>query len=552
MRKFGKFGKLSKLSKFRATCVALAAVFALQLALAGCGAKTGGAPGGSAQSAQPAQSSQTENSTQSAQTEQTEQPAQPSQTEQQPAEENPAKDFVTVSWYMRKPIDTMKDQELVEAEANKIIKEKINANLEFTFIDTASWEDKMKMMSAAGEEYDIVFTTSWTNRLDMNVQRGAFKALDELLDEYGQSIKNGVDPRAWKAATYSGKIMAIPAQAPFSQPKAFVFKKDLVEKYNFDYKSVSSLEDLEPYLETIKKNEPNMVPLLATAKNAPAGYLNFDEIGISKGIAFNEKTGRIELSLEIPETVSRYKTINEYYKKGYIAKDASTKTDTTAEGKSGKYAVMIDMGGFTEDGSKSTSSYGFPCVEALYGYPMIFTGSMVSAATAISNTSKNPERAMMLLDLVWSDKTLLNTLAYGIEGKNYTVTAGKGTDSPTVVAASGAEQTWAVWHNWMGPLWDQWDSNWNTTAALEKMRDDNEKAKTSAILGFLFDNEPVKSEIAQISAVYAETELVLNTGVASDFDKYVAETIQKLKDAGIDKVMAEAERQCEAWKAANE
>lgn len=466
--------------------------------------------------------------------------------------ENPTKDFVTLTWYMRKPIDNMKDQEAVEAEANKIIKEKINANLKFVFIDVASWDDKMKMMSAAGEAYDLVLTSSWTNRIDMNVQRGAFKPIGELLDKYGQDIKSKVDPRAWKAATYNGEIMAVPSQSPFSQPKAFVFKKDLVDKYNFDYKSVKTLADLEPYLELIKKNEPGVTPLLATGKMAP-GAVNFDETTIINGlISFNEKTGKIEVPLEIPETVSLYRTLYEYYKKGYIAKDASTKTDMIAEAKSGKYAVMSDAGGYTEDGSKSSAQYGFPCAEALFGYPVISTASMTSVCTAISNTSENPERAMMLLNLIWSDKTLMNTLAFGLEGKNYTVTAGKGTDSPTVEAKSGAEQTWAIWHNWLGPLWDQWDSNWNSTAALQQMKDNNDKAKTSAALGFLFNNEPVKSEIAVATAVVTEIAPVLNTGIAPDFDKYVEEALQKLKDAGIYKIRDEAQRQYDEWKANNQ
>jgi putative aldouronate transport system substrate-binding protein len=212
---------------------------------------------------------------------------------------------------------------------------------------------------------------------------------------------------------------------------------------------------------------------------------------------------------------------------------------------------MKDNGGYTEDGSKSTAAYGFPCVEALYGYPIIATGNMTSAATAISKTSKNPERAMMLLNLIWSDKYLSNTLAFGLEGKNYTVKSGKGTDNPTIEAKSGSEQTWAIWHNWIGPLWDQWDSNWNTTKALEVMQKNNKDAKTSNILGFIMDNEPVKSELTQVNAVSSEAGPILNTGVMPDFDKYITETKQKLKNAGVDKVVAELQKQIDDWKAKN-
>lgn len=459
--------------------------------------------------------------------------------------------FVTLTWYMRKPIDNIKDQAAVEEEINKTFREKINAELKFHLIDSASWEETMRLMSAAGEEHDLVFTSGWTNRLDINVQRGAFRPLNDLIDKYAPTIREKADPRAWAATTYNGKIMAIPNQSPYAQAVSFVFKKDLVEKYNFDYKSVKSIKDLEPYLEIIKNNEPGIIPLLATAKTPPPGVDNFNAPALARGVVYNELTGEVDYHLLVPETYELAKVIHEYYKKGYIARDAATKTDTLAEAKSGKYAVMRDSGGYSADGSKSSALYGFPCVETLHGYPVITTNSMISACTAISITSKNPERAMMLLELVWSDRKLLNTMAYGIEGKNYTVVDRHGTDNPKVQAKTGAEQTWAIWHNWLGPLWEQWDSNWNSTEALEEMRRNNENAKASATLGFIFDNEPIKTELALVNAAYEEITPITCTGVMEDYDKFIEEAMQKLKDAGIEKIKAEVERQLNEWKKAN-
>lgn len=460
-------------------------------------------------------------------------------------------DLVDLSWYMLKPIDNEKDQAVVEAEANKTINEKINANLHFNFLDNASWNDKMRLMSASGEAYDLVFTAAWTNNLDLNVQRGAFLPLNDLLQKYGQEILKRVDKRAWDAVTYNGQIMAVPGEGPWTQPLGNVFKKDLVEKYNFDYKNAKTIKELEPFLANIKKNEPNITPLLVTAGTTVAGNYLFGYTGLIKGVLYDEKAGKLALEIELPEYQSNIRIIHEYYEKGYIAKDAAIKTDYTAEAKSGKYAVMRDSGGYTEDGSKSTALYGFPTVESLVGYPLIQTGSITSASTAISKTSKNPERAMQLLNLIWQDEKLTNTLAYGTEGKNYKITSGAGTDNPTVVANSGAEQTWAIWHNFLGPLWSQWDSNWNSTASLKQMQDNNNNAKASAVVGFVFNVDPVKSEVAQVSAVYKEATPIINSGSMTEFDAFLAELKQKLKTAGIDKIKDEAQKQLDAWKAKN-
>ena len=277
-----------------------------------------------------------------------------------------------------------------------------------------------------------------------------------------------------------------------------------------------------------------------------------DYTTVTPGISYGEQDGKIVKILDVPQNKENYRTLNDFYKKGYIAKDAAIKTDYLAEAKSGKYAVMRDSGGYTEDGSKSTATYGFPTVETLYGYPTISTNSMTAAASAISATSKNPERAMMLLNLIWGDKYLLNTLAYGVEGKNYTVKSGTAQeDNPTIEATSGSEQTWAIWHNWLGPLWDQWDSNWNSTAALEAMRKNNDNGKASGILGFIFDPEPVKNEIAQVSAIQKESNPILTTGSMPDFEKYYTDLQKRIDEAGMDKILAEAQKQFDAWKADN-
>lgn len=467
-----------------------------------------------------------------------------------PAGEEETKEFAEVSWYMLKPVDNLKDQAMVEDEVNNIFKEELNANLRLNFIDSASWEDRMKLMSGAGEAYDLVMTAYWTNRLDHNVQAGSFLPLDDLLQKYGQDILAKVDPRAWKAVTYDGKIMAIPAQMPYAAPYVYVFKKDLVEKHNFDYRSVRNLKDLEPYLETIKQSEPGVTPLLAVGSSPViVGMYTTDVIEITKGVYYDEKSGQIVKLTELTEVNENMRTVNDFYKKGYIAKDAAIKTDLSAESKSGQYAVLNGAGGFTEDGSKSTAAYGYPTVETLYGNRLIDTNQMITLATAISKTSRNPERAMMLLNLIWKDAYVSNTLAYGLKDKHYTVVSGEGTDQPSVVANSGAEQTYAVFHNWIGPLWDQWDSNWNTREELAEMQANNETSQASSILGFLFNpTDEIRSELAQVGAIVAEANPVLNTGSMPDFDKYMNELDGKLANAGIDKIVAEVQKQLEAWR----
>lgn len=453
-----------------------------------------------------------------------------------------------IVWYMPKAIENMSDQTLVEDEANKLFEDKIDAKLKFQLIDAGSYDEKMNVIISSGESFDICFTTSWTNNYLKNIQRNAFLDISELLNEYGKAILEKSDKRIIEALTTDGKLYAIPSQIPLVVSNSRVIKADLAEKYNFDYKNAQDIRSLEPFLEQIKQNEPGITPLLVTgnseiAWSMPERY-NDDSI---PGLRYDEEQDKFVKYYEIPEVESHYRTINDYYIKGYIAKDAMSKTDYMSEAKSGKYAVLNGTGAYTEDGSKSAATYGFKCAETNLGSGVITTPGIMTAMNAIGINSKHPEKAIQLLNVIWEDPQISNLLAYGIEGIHYAVDTSR-SDVFSVIPNSGKEQTWALWHNFIGPLWDQWDSPWNRVEALEEMKAENEAAGTSEVFGFIFDSEPVKTEFAQVSAVIEEIKPVLITGSMPDFDEYYAVANKKLTDAKIDVLLDEANRQLVEWR----
>jgi len=72
------------------------------------------------------------------------------------------------------------------------------------------------------------------------------------------------------------------------------------------------------------------------------------------------------------------------------------------------------------------------------------------------------------------------------------------------------------------------------------------EADISPIMGFTFDRKPVENEIAQVNTVAKEYGN-LNRGMVEDTDATLAEYKSKLQEAGIDKIIAEAQRQIDAW-----
>ena len=69
-------------------------------------------------------------------------------------------------------------------------------------------------------------------------------------------------------------------------------------------------------------------------------------------------------------------------------------------------------------------------------------------------------------------------------------------------------------------------------------------------MGFVWDYTTVKTEYTAVSNVNEKYLYAITDGVM-DYDTYIDEYVQALKDAGIDKIIAEKQAQLDAWATAN-
>jgi putative aldouronate transport system substrate-binding protein len=80
----------------------------------------------------------------------------------------------------------------------------------------------------------------------------------------------------------------------------------------------------------------------------------------------------------------------------------------------------------------------------------------------------------------------------------------------------------------------------------ERFKKWNASAVKSPILGFTFDPSPVKTEMSAISNATDEYGRGLLSG-AYDPNKYLPLLIEKMKDAGMEKVLSEMQKQVDEW-----
>ncbi|MCM3271066.1 ABC transporter substrate-binding protein [Paenibacillus elgii] len=441
-----------------------------------------------------------------------------------------------------------KDLPAVQDEMNKILKEKINATVKLTPISISAWQQQTNLMLAGNEKVDLMFTSAGFN-YGTQVAKGQLLALDELVEKYGAGIKQAFEPYQLSAAKINGKSYAIPAVKDMASDYGILMRKDLVDKYKIDLSKIKTLNDLDAVFQTIKDNEPNMVPLVAKNPGTGpfyAGYVPYD--GMSGGVGVlpdYDNNMKVVNWYETQQYADLLNVLRKWYQAGYLLKDASTsKQDGRELVKAGKaFAYFSNLKPGTEIEASRKSGKEMTVVRMTPAYAT--TDMITSMMWSIPKNSKDPERALMVLNLLYSDKQLYNLLTWGIEGKHYVKKSDNVIDYPAGVDITNTGYNFGTpymfGNQFLSYTWPMEDSD-----IWKKMDQFNKGAKKSKALGFIFDVEKVKTEMAAVNNVLTEYVVGLETGTLDPAEN-LPKFITKLKAAGSDKIISEKQRQLDEW-----
>lgn len=457
-------------------------------------------------------------------------------------------DPYNIIWYQWNSA-VQKDTPLVAEEISKYLKEKINATLTINELASADYRTKMPVIIASGEKFDMCFTASFSLIYAQNALKGAFVNLTQegLLEKYGKDILEVLDPSLIKGASINGDLYAVPVNKEAAYQWGLLFNKKYVDKYSLDITKIQKLSDAEPLLKTIKENEPDVLPINMTSSNHLMNALPFDFItgGKLPGALFLDgSTTTIFNQYEKPEMKEYFKTMYGFYQAGYIPKDVATITQSSVE-QTGQWLMsMISYTPYAE--LVNSARLGYDVVFQPLQAPIIAGTAGTGAMQAISSTSGDKERTMMFLNLLYSDKTLINMVDFGIENTHYIKKSENVIDDlPGVTAQTRTYNppAWTVGNQYLTFLRpneksDKWD----------KYKAFNSTAQKAQSLGFTFDSTNVTNQVSQINNVLNQYIVALATGSA-DPDKYLPEFLDKLKTAGVDDLIKEAQTQFDKWSA---
>lgn len=476
----------------------------------------------------------------------------PSQDDSAASSSDAGSDSGVVTIRYQFPRAPQQDLQMVQDKLNEMITPRIGVELILEPIDPGVYNDKMQLALASGEECDIIFTAPWTNSYATNVANGVLYPLDDLLPVHAPGLWASMPETTWEAARVAGHIYAVINQQIFPKPWGVNVRKDLLEKYNFSLDNVEKWEDMEPFLEAVRDGE-GITPIYANeAFNGlyRAGYYGHVEIGVGGVTVYADDEDRKVVSVfETPEFKEAADLTKKWVDAGFFALEPPPADQSDGMFRAGQFAMNYHVEKPGND-IENQNRYGWEFVSKNLTDPLILdTGAVTATMNGVCASSKNPEKAVEVLELFNTDIDVYNTLSRGIEGVHWVWVdeANKVMGFPEGI--DGSTSTYNPNADWMfGNQFNAYYRDPRQVGAWEATKEMNDTAFPATVLGFTVDTEPIRTELAQITAIGAEYILPVQAGWVS-YDEAAPDIIERLNAAGMQTVITEIQRQVDEWAA---
>ena len=453
----------------------------------------------------------------------------------------------------------------VEAKINEITEAKIGVHTIIEPIPFSNLSSQQTLMISSGDPVDLVLAL-WEGGITSYADKGAVIELDDLLNEYGQDILNVIGAGV-AGGYYDGHVYAVPNGELQGHAYGFEARKDACEElgFNFETGALYTIEDLEALFAAYKaKYGDGYYPIAGTTSSSEFfNYLygHVDNMGNGTGgftfgglIDSLNKENRTLVDIYASDTYMEYaRKMYDWAQKGYFAADAATNTDAgTAQVASGYYLGQFNN--IDEPAmSQHNSAFGTEMVGIRLVSPYATTGMYQAVLWGIASTCAHPDKAMQLLNLLYTDGELVTLLMNGIKDQHYVVVEqGEGSqrviDFPEGIDAMNSTYyvTLGVFGNQaLYPVFapDTLEHYALIDVFNEKVSADECK---SVALKYSFNPVDVSIEMSAVSAVISQYSGAIACG-AVDPETQIPAFVKALEDAGINTIIEANQAQFDAW-----
>lgn len=436
----------------------------------------------------------------------------------------------------------------ISEAASKITEEKFNTKVELTRVGFGSYDQQVNLTLASSEKLDLMY--EYCGNVTSAISSGQIVPITDYLDSYGSDMKSQISDSDWKCVTFNGDIYGVPANKEKATGWGFAMNKEMADATGIDYSSIKTEEELEPLLEKVKEMYPDVYPIVS---NNGSMSLMTDQDDLGGDI------GTLESASGDNTTVINYYGTDEYMnemklrydwaQKGLLMPDASTSTENANSliGAGKGFGRFTNTKPGIEKEMEKEVGKEVVVLEMVKPYT---TTTRVDIVWYVPHNSEKPERAVQVLNEIYTNPDLANLFINGLEGKHYEfVDKEKGiVNYPEGVNASNTGYTslpWAWPNETISYIWEGLDSD-----IWDQIQEFNKDATVSPAKGFAWDNTEVQNEVTACANVVAKYGPALECG-SLEPETTIPKFLDELKAAGADTIIAEKQKQLDAWLEAN-
>ena len=435
-----------------------------------------------------------------------------------------------------------------DGAVNKLLKEKINTTLDVNYIPWENMSEQYSLILASGA-FDMIFSADWMNYYQ-SAENNFMELTPEMMETYSPRNWESTPQVAWDMAKIKGKVYFLPSPARGFPSMMLAYRGDLAEKYGFVNGELKSLDDFNSYCDFVAKSEKS---IKAVAVNKyDNGYYNlmksFSETEYIANPVIGYKISdqyKVLNLLDMPEYINAYIQCTTAYKKGYWSNNLSEESSADLF-INGNAATFINSQYEALQQAVNNSNPDWHVKLTDLNLNTLIRGTQyASLGITLNRYIKNPERALMAIDLLRYDKELNDIVSLGIEGRNwisdgdnqYTVVAGYESKYPAYGPSS-----WPWWSikKRIGSDLNSWMDQWQNKGRVVEC--------PMISLSNAVNYTNIQQQVNNIRNISTTFEEKLRNGNVTNVDATISDWKTQLESNEINTVIDEIQRQVDDLK----
>ncbi|MDE6847532.1 MAG: ABC transporter substrate-binding protein, partial [Lachnospiraceae bacterium] len=434
------------------------------------------------------------------------------------------------------------DHAKVMDKLNEKLKEDLNCTLNLKYIGFGEFDTKYPLILSSGEQIDLIYTSAWLNYPQM-VKKGAYMAIDDILEKYAPKTYAESDIETLRALSEDGHIYGLPSNHPQYYSYGIIARGDAMRE--FGYEKLETIDEFYDFLAEANSSGKYKDALCQSMHNNDEiclianGYFPLTGGTLSPyWIKVADENHTVLVKSEIPEVQEYMQKSQERLEAGVWSQSVLSNTDSMMLDEGLAAGIIHNVDNWI---NKATT---YPQYELTYqniANP-IYEGSLIQDCMAIPTSAKYPERALMMLELFRQDESYYNLITYGIEGEHYTIDEESGN-----LQLMNQDK-----YQYENGTWGFRDDKFfrDLSGAPENAQEVRDAIKNEAqeniYKGFMMDTEPIKNEYAAVQNAITQYYDPLQLGYV-DYETGLAELETALEAAGNEACKTELQRQVDEY-----